>query len=186
MEQARPGTPTVRLVTSTRDGEPAAALDHADALWRLARFLTRDPVEAEDLVQEAFARAFRAWSHYLPGTDLKAWLLRILRNAFLDRARAEARHPAEDGVDTADLPADADGFLRGDLELEQLRRVVAGEIEEALRSLPEALRTVTLLDLEGLAEAEVALVVGCPVGTVKSRLYRARSALRGRLAAYRR
>ena len=183
---------TVRLVTRAPpdpegDRPGAEALAHADALYRLARYLTRNPADAEDLVQETYARALRAWGRFAAGTDLRAWLLRILRNAFLDRARRD-RHG---GAVPARVPDDAedpvdDAWLRGDFELERMRGLVGEEIEGALRALPEESRTIVLLDVEGLTEAEVALVVGCPVGTVKSRLARARAALRTRLAEYRR
>ena len=171
---------------------PARGVDdplaHADALYNLARYLTRDPGEAEDLVQETYARALQARERYAPGSDLRAWLYRILRNAFLDRRRRERRNPTESGYDTvaeSGLAAE-EAPLRGDIELERMRRLVGEEIEQALLSLGADARTVVLLDLEGLAEAEIAMVMGCAVGTVKSRLSRARAALRQRLADYRR
>jgi RNA polymerase sigma-70 factor (ECF subfamily) len=161
-------------------------LYYLDALHRLALRLTRRPSEAEDLVQETYLRAFRGAGHFVPGTDLRAWLFRVLRNAFLDARRREARSPidAEADAEVADLHRE--DCLRGDAELERLRGVVGEEIEEALRALPEEARTVILLDLEGLTESEIGEVMACPRGTVKSRLHRARSALRARLAAYRR
>jgi RNA polymerase sigma-70 factor (ECF subfamily) len=156
----------------------------------VARRLTRRPADAEDLVQETYARALRGAARFTPGTDLRAWLFRVLRNAFLDGRRREARGLPIDGDADPDLApqpgAAAEGWLRGDAELERLRRVVGEEIEEALRALPEDARTVVLLDLEGLGEAEIAEVMGCAPGTVKSRLHRARAALRARLAEYRR
>jgi RNA polymerase sigma-70 factor (ECF subfamily) len=163
------------------------ALAHSDALYRLARYLTRDAAAAEDLVQETYARAMRAWDQFAPGSNLKVWLLAILRNAFVGEYRRERRHPVQVGYDAADPPAQGpgdDAWLRDDFELERMRRLVAGEIEEALLSLSDDARTVVLLDLEGLTEAEVAQVMGCAVGTVKSRLARARAALRRRLADY--
>jgi RNA polymerase sigma-70 factor, ECF subfamily len=162
-------------------------LAHADALYNLARYLTRNPSDAEDLVQETYAHALKAWDRFTPGTNLKAWLFRILRNSFLSRCRQEQRNPTGGGYDTVDASAQGmadESWLRDDFELERMRRLVAEEIEEALASLPEAHRTAVLLDLEGLTEAESALVLGCPVGTVKSRLSRARAALRARLADY--
>jgi RNA polymerase sigma-70 factor (ECF subfamily) len=161
-----------------------AALAHADALYRLARHLARNPADAEDLVQETYTRALRAWGGFEGGTDLRAWLLRILRNTFLDRARS-VRRRREVGAFDEEAPGMAtagDAWLRGECEPEQLRRVVASEIEAALRALPEEARTIILLDLEGLSEAELALVLGCALGTVKSRLWRARARLRELLA----
>jgi RNA polymerase sigma-70 factor (ECF subfamily) len=176
-----------RVIDAPRDGG-AEALAHADVLYRLALHLARHPADAEDLVQETFARALRAWGGFDGGTDLRAWLLRILRNTFLDRERHARRHP-EDG-DLEEVEPDVTGagaaWLRGDREPEQLRGLVAEEVGAALAELPEAARTLILLDLEGLSEKELALVAGCAVGTVKSRLWRARARLRDRLADYKR
>jgi RNA polymerase sigma-70 factor (ECF subfamily) len=176
-------------VPGPSDPRAADPLEHLDALHRLACHLTRSAADAEDLVQETYARAFRGAPGFKPGTNLRAWLFRILRNAFLDQRRREGRIPldpaSEEAADRPD-PAAADAWLRGDAELERLRRVVGEEIEAALRSLSEDARTVVLLDLEGLDEAEMAEVMGCAPGTVKSRLSRARTALRERLADYRR
>jgi RNA polymerase sigma-70 factor (ECF subfamily) len=181
----------MRLVTAPPDpGADADPLAHIDALYRLARHLTRSASDAEDLVQETYARALRGAAGFTPGTQLRAWLFRILRNAFLDMRRKEGHFPVDPGAEeqAASLsdPAAAEGWLRGDAELERLRRVVGEEIEAALRTLSEDARTVVLLDLEGLGEAEIAEVMGCAPGTVKSRLFRARATLRERLADYRR
>jgi RNA polymerase sigma-70 factor (ECF subfamily) len=165
-------------------------LAHADALYNLARYLTRDPNEAEDLVQETYERALGAWDRRAPDTNVKAWLFQILRNAFLSRYRKELRHPALDLYDTTEPGPEASAgggaaFTPGaGADPQQMRRLVSSDIEAALRTLSEDARTAILLDLEGFTESEVALIAGCAVGTVKSRLNRARAALRLKLADY--
>jgi RNA polymerase sigma-70 factor, ECF subfamily len=164
------------------------ALVHADALHNLARYLTRDPGDAQDLVQETYARALHAWADLEPGSNVKAWLFRILRNAFVSRWRSARREPAHEPYDTTESTFEVqapEGALAGDVELGRLRRVVGSEIEAALLRLSDDARTAILLDLEGFTESEVAAIAGCAVGTVKSRLSRARAALRSELADYR-
>jgi RNA polymerase sigma-70 factor (ECF subfamily) len=162
------------------------ALAHADRLYNLGRRLTGNDADAEELVQETYVRAL-AGAQTFTGGNLKAWLFKILRNTFIDLRRRNRTAPAP-------LPADADladagagdgaALLRDDLELERLRRLVGEEIEAALSALSEEARTIVLLDVEGFSESEVADVLGCPVGTVKSRLSRARVLLRQRLKDY--
>src|SRR6266542_1667193 len=163
------------------------ALAYADTLYSLARYLTGNPADAEDLVQETYVHALRAAGQFTPGSNLKAWLFRILRNTFISLYRHQRLNPTVGGLDTVDPVAQGPGqehLLLDDVELDRLRKIVGDEIEQALMSLSEEARTVILLDLEGLTEVEVAEVVGCAVGTVKSRLARARVALRLKLKDY--
>ena len=164
------------------------ALAHADALHAFAYRLTANPTEAADLVQETYARALGAASRFAAGTNLKAWLFRILHNTFVDLFRRERDRRTEGGLDTTDgeRPA-APQSDRGQNEMEQrqVREVVGHEIEAALMSLSDDARLAVLLDLEGFSEAEMAELLGCRPGTVKSRLFRARAALREKLRDHR-
>ena len=167
-------------------GGPEQALQHADALYNLARYLTRRAGDAEDLVQETYARALPAWDRLSPDSNVRAWLFRILRNAFLSKYRREHPREGDEPYDTTE-PADAataDPPFLGDGELSRMRGLVGADIERALRQLTEDARTVVLLDAEGFTEGELAEVLGVAVGTVKSRLSRARAELRVLLSDY--
>lgn len=171
----------------SREALGLEALAYADTLYNLARYLTGNETDAEDLVQDTYTRALQGAAQFTPGTNLKAWLFRILRNTFISRYRRQRHNPTIGGLDTVDSTAQGpapEEWLRDDQELERLRKVVGAEIERALMALSEEARTVILLDLEGLTEVEVAQIVGCAVGTVKSRLARARAALRLLLKDY--
>jgi RNA polymerase sigma-70 factor, ECF subfamily len=157
------------------------ALAYADVLYDLARWLERDPHQAEDLVQETYARALGAARRFEPGSNLKAWLCTILRNVHLDRQRRSRNVSVIEPDDSGTLDERPTGNA-AELEPEQIRALVSEEVATAVHELPEAARTVILLDLEGLSEKEIAVVMDCPPGTVKSRLSRARAELRRRLA----
>jgi RNA polymerase sigma-70 factor (ECF subfamily) len=158
------------------------ALQHLNALYNFAMYLTRNPPEAEDLVQETYLRAFRFSHRFAPGTHLRAWLFQILRNTFLTFYRLREREAAvaEDGVPDWDTP------MFHDTPLDEGRAMEAHtDLERALRRLPEEFRTVLLLaEVEGMPLEEVARVMACPVGTVKSRIFRAKERLRGLLKDY--
>jgi RNA polymerase sigma-70 factor (ECF subfamily) len=142
------------------------ALSHVDVLHNLARYLVGKQVDAEDLVQEAYVRAF-AGEERFTGGNLKAWLCRILRNVWIDRWRVQRD---ETPFDEHALPAS--------LTSEQLDAVGLSELEGAMMALPEESRTVLLLQLEGFSEHEMATILVVAAGTVKSRLSRAKARLR--------
>jgi RNA polymerase sigma-70 factor, ECF subfamily len=163
------------------------ALPHLDAVYRFALRLTGSPGEAEDLVQETYLRAYRAWDQYTPGTRAKSWLFTIGRNAYLrererDARREElvaqaAREANTGGADLGETPLFA-GRPDYDPEGDFFRNLVDDRIFQAIDALPEEYREVVVLsDLEGLNYQEIADVVDAPLGTVKSRLFRGRRAL---------
>lgn len=158
------------------------ALEHLDALHNLAIYLTRNGSEAEDLVQETYVRAMRFSHRFEPGTHLRAWLFQILRNTFLTFYRQRAREPvmAEEGIVDAGAPMFQDAPAAGGASTE-----MHTDLERALATLPEEFRTPLLLaEVEGLPLEEVAAVMDCPVGTVKSRIFRAKERLRAHLKDY--
>lgn len=155
-------------------------LEHLNALYNFAVYLTRNGSEAEDLVQETYLRAFRFSHRFQPGTHLKAWMFEILRNTFLTFYRQRGREP----VISEDLLSGSGPVMhetpdpgRGSETRVDLGRVLA--------ELPEEFRTALLLaEVEGFLVKDVAAIMGCPVGTVKSRLFRAKERLRGLLKDY--
>ena len=158
------------------------ALQHLDALYNFAIYLTRNPPEADDLVQETYLRAFRFSHRFEPGTHLRAWLFQILRNTFLTFYRLREREAAlaDDGVPDWDVPMFHDAPENSPSAME-----AHTDLERALSRLPEGFRTVLLLaEVEGMPLEEVARVMSCPVGTVKSRIFRAKERLRALLADY--
>jgi RNA polymerase sigma-70 factor, ECF subfamily len=163
------------------------ALAYADGLHNLARYLTGNDADAEDLVQETYARAIKGAGQFARGTNLKAWLFRILRNTFISEYRRQRSKPTTGGLDTvieSGAAAPEPQWFLDDPELDRLRSVVADDIQRALMALGDDARSIILLDLEGFTEVEVAQIVGCAVGTVKSRLSRARHTLRLKLKDY--
>lgn len=159
-----------------------AALAHADALYNHARRLTGNPTDADELVQETYTRALTR-AHTFVGGNLKAWLFTILRNLFIDIQRRENSQPSLDELDVTDGTVDV-GVIRANGAREDLRTLLVVEIETALATLSYEARAIILLDVEGFTESEVAEVMGCRLGTVKSRLSRARVQLRERLKDY--
>jgi RNA polymerase sigma-70 factor (ECF subfamily) len=169
-----------RADASSRAGLMREALAYADALHDFAYHLTANATEAEDLVQETYARALGAAEQFAVGSNLKAWLFRILRHLFIDNYRRERYRRTVGGLDTTDGEAEASesDLARDEMEQGQLKQVVGHEIEVALMRLTADARLVVLLDLQGFSEAETASLLECAPGTLKSRLYRARASLR--------
>ena len=158
------------------------ALAHLDALHNLAVYLTRHGSEAEDLVQETYVRAMRFSHRFEPGTHLRAWLFQILRNTFLTFYRQREREVvlADEGLPEGGTPMFQDAPAP---DAEQASAHM--DLERALAQLPEEFRTPLLLaEVEGLALEDVARIMDCPVGTVKSRIFRAKERLRGHLKDY--
>lgn len=182
------------LFSSPKPKRPAAltaferdALSHLDALYSVACRLTRNPATAEDLVQDTLIKAMRARDQFHVGTNLKAWLLRILTNTFLNQfKRSGLERDVFDGPDADPL---TDGWMsastmRGmrDAESTALQPLLHAELQKALDALPEEFRlAVVLSDIEELSYKEIASVMGCPIGTVMSRLHRGRRMLKATL-----
>lgn len=158
------------------------ALPHLDTLYRVALRLTGESAAAEDLVQDTMLRALRAWSSFRPGSNARAWLVTILRNQFINGWRSQRRAPT--GVDMDALPEPADP-ADPDPEGRFFSELVDEEVLQAVDELPDEFREVLVLsDMEGLPYADIATTLSIPVGTVKSRLFRARRILQGRLRRY--
>jgi len=162
------------------------ALVHLDALFGLALRLTGgDEPRAEDLVQDAILKAFRSWGSFQAGTNCRAWLMTILRNTFINEFRRQKKRPAQVDFEQAAERPTFEGLFEADPEGHIFDRIMDDEVIGAIDELPEEFRvTVVLADLEGLSYQEVSELMGIPVGTVKSRLFRARKRLQERLYDY--
>jgi RNA polymerase sigma-70 factor, ECF subfamily len=159
------------------------ALPLCDSLYSFARWLARDETTAEDLVQETYLKALRSFSSFTPGTNFKAWMFRILRNTFLNARQAALRWEPLDEGEANEPAAPAEETPESRL----LSRARTDEVVRALETLPSRTREILLLrEAEELSYAELAEVLELPVGTVMSRLFRARSALRAAIEGARR
>jgi RNA polymerase sigma-70 factor, ECF subfamily len=165
------------------------AMEHMPSLYTAAMRMTRNPADAEDLVQETFLKAFRAFGSFKEGTNLKAWLYRILTNTYINTYRAKKRRPEESDIDDLEnfylyrRLGGLEGASAGrSAEDEVLDHFTETEVKEAIEALPEQFRMAVLLgDVEGFSYKEIAEILDVPIGTVMSRLHRGRRALQKRL-----
>ncbi|MFA9430095.1 sigma-70 family RNA polymerase sigma factor [Egicoccus sp. AB-alg2] len=166
----------------------AEVLPHLDRLYSAALRYTRNPADAEDLVQETVAKAFRSFHQYRPGTNLKAWLYRVLHTTYISMYRKAQRRPQETLQEALDDYSFYDEIARSggrSAEREVLESLTADEVKHALAELPETFRmAVYLADVEGFAYKDIAEIMDTPVGTVMSRLHRGRKQLQKALSGY--
>jgi RNA polymerase sigma-70 factor, ECF subfamily len=184
-----PSTEARRIATEARDRArfEEEALEVADQVYRVARRLVGSREEAEDLVQETYARAFRSWRSYTPRTNMRAWLLRILTNLNVDRGRKIQRSPQQQPLEETDYYlANKLASAAGEDVLDQdtvVERLSQDNVVTALSELPPQFReVVVLVDIGDFTYADAAQILDIPMGTVMSRLHRGRRALKAKLA----
>jgi len=159
-----------------------------NSLYNFAYRLTLDEDDANDLVQETYLKAYRFFNSYEQGTNAKAWLFRILKNSFINDFRKKSKEPSK--VDYQEVESfynsdDIDENITTDLRVESLQDMIGDEVANALNSLAVDFRTIIILcDLEGFTYEEMAKILDIPIGTVRSRLHRARNLLKDKLRAY--
>jgi len=159
-----------------------------DSLYNFAYRLTLDEDDANDLVQETYLKAYRFFNSYEQGTNAKAWLFRILKNSFINDFRKKSKEPSK--VDYEEIESyynsdDVDESITTDLRIESLQEMIGDEVATALNALAVDFRTIIILcDLEGFTYEEMAKILDIPIGTVRSRLHRARNLLKEKLKAY--
>ena len=166
----------------------SAQLPYRDQLFKTALRLTRSVEESEDLLQETYLKAYRHYHQFTEGTNLKAWLFRILKNSFINRYRRDRNRPQmldfDELRDSGDRPG-AGVLVTQDPEVDYLGQELDHEIREALMALPHHYRmAVLMVDLQGLSYQEVADALAVPIGTIMSRLYRGRKKIERVLLSY--
>jgi len=162
-------------------------LEHLDMLYAVALNLTRNAADAEDLTQNAVVKALRFHDKFKEGTYIKAWLLTILRNTFINEYRRRSRQPLQvelSGTEAADAPVTPPASAEA-AQVEAMLELLDDEVRQAVAELPDDFRNAVIMaDLQEKSYKEIAGIMGCPIGTVMSRLYRGRKILREQLAAY--
>ncbi len=164
------------------------AIPHMDLLYNYALRMSGSRDDAEDLIQETYLKAYRFWDKYEKGTNIRAWLFRILRNSYINRYRKETKEP--DTVDYDEIQdyynvIRADSADETDLQRKLYGAALSDDVARALESLPEDFRTAVILsDIEGCTYEEIAEFVDVPIGTVRSRLHRGRKLLQAKLFEY--
>jgi RNA polymerase sigma factor (sigma-70 family) len=164
-------------------------MPHIDAMYNFAFRLTNDEDDANDLLQDTFLKAFRFISSFEKGTNAKAWLFRILKNSFINDYRKKSKEPSkvdyQEVETTYNSDEDAEVTNTTDLRVEAIQDMIGDEIANALNSIPVDFRTVIILcDVEGFTYEEMAKILDIPIGTVRSRLHRARSLMKEKLSTY--
>jgi|ERR1051326_1391608 RNA polymerase sigma-70 factor (ECF subfamily) len=164
------------------------AIPHMDILYNYALRMTANAEDAKDLIQETFLKAYRFWDKYEKGTNIRAWLFRIMKNSYINRYRKETKEP--ETVDYNEIQNFYNSIRDqasdpNDLQEKIFSGLLEDDVARALESLPEDFSTVVILcDIEGLSYEEIAEFVDCPVGTIRSRLHRGRKMLRSKLSSY--